>query len=1111
MFSTRRLVGTLLALVLSAAAQTMAGAPDQQQSFSNRKWTQLSSRQKKATASSRFSDGKNRAQPRRGRKTALPEANSAPIFLTAPAYDSGGQLPTSIAAGDFNGDGKLDLAVVNSGSNNVAVLIANGDGTYQPAVTYPTAANPAYVIAADFNGDGIADLAVGAGTVIDVFLARGDGTFRAVASYNSGGFDVGSLAFGDFNHDGKIDLVAAHTCSDSTCASSSVSILLGNGDGTFQPSKSFSSGEAVAVSVQAGDFNGDGKLDIAVAGNGVGGVSYDVVSILLGNGDGTFQSAMSYEACGSGTSSYVFMIAGDFNSDGKLDLAVADFGVCGGSKTSCYEATANVLLGNGDGTFQPPVPYAVGSNAFGIISADLNGDGKLDLIVTNICGLSDCDSDGIDIDPGTISVLLGNGDGTFQPAIAFDATAGDRPTSVAAGDFNQDGKIDLAFTNQNLACCGNGSVGILLGNDDGTFQTTTSYSTGALGTDSVVIGDFNGDGIEDMAIGSSCFEDPCLDDSWLSILPGNGDGTFAAAMTYRIRGLEYQPAFIASGDFNHDGKIDIVVTGSNNNYGTANLAGANVFLGNGDGTFQSPAVYSTNGASESWVGVGDFNGDGNSDLAVANACVDVSCESGSIAILLGKGDGTFQAPIIDSSIGQPDNLAIGDFNRDGKLDLAIQETVCTPQTCSPSFIVLLGNGDGTFQPPVTLDTGGPSPFSVATADFNADGKADLAVMNLCTDNGCTNGTIGILLGNGDGTFQPAMTFNISIGGWLAAADFNGDGKTDLLVTGDNLVEVMLGNGDGSFQSPTSYFVGGYGSPAVGDLNRDGKPDVVVPSLETVNILTNIVSGFRYTTSTSIASSANPATAGQSITFTATVTGAVSGSPTGTVTFNDGANSLGVATLTGNQATLAAALSAGPHAITTTYSGDSTFLPSTSPTLMQTVNAAAPDFSLASSALAPASVAPGGSSTAIVNVTALNGFSGSVALTCSVTPAPAMAPTCAISPNSISAGTTATLTVNTTGYSATAPAPGGGNSYALLLALFGLVVAGSSLVWQKPQRKCATVFSCALVVMLALLVACGGNQTGGKSNQTPGATYTVTISGTSSTSLQHSTTATVTVQ
>ncbi|HEX3822416.1 MAG TPA: FG-GAP-like repeat-containing protein [Candidatus Sulfotelmatobacter sp.] len=1039
-----------------------------------------------------------------------PAADANPIFLTAAGEDSGGQYPSSIAAGDFNHDGKLDLVVVNSGSNNVAILLGRGDGTYQSAVTYLTAANATYVAVADLNGDGFPDLAVGAGPVIDVFLGNGDGTFRAAVSYNSGGFDTPSLAFGDFNGDGKVDLVVAHTCTDSTCANSSVSILLGNGDGTLHAPTNYAGGFGYFVEV--GDFNGDGKLDITVAGwNGTN--LYDFVSILLGNGDGTFQPAVTYNAGGTGTASSISMTVGDFNADGRPDLAVADFGLCGGSKTSCYDATVNVLMGNGDGTFQPVVSYSAGSNATDVISADLNGDGKLDLIVTNYCGLSSC-SGGVRADEGTLSVLLGTGDGTFQPAITLDATVGAGPTSVVTGDFNNDGKLDLAVANQESLCCTGGSVGILLGNRNGTFQTTSSFSTGAFSASSVVIGDFNGDGKPDLVVGSSCYADSCINDSWISVLLGNGDETFGGATTYRFAGGGYQPAFIAAADFNHDGKLDLVATGSNGNYGTDNLSGVSIFFGNGDGTLQPPVIYSSNGVAASWVGVGDFNGDGNPDLAVANACADSNCANGSVAILLGNGNGTFQDALIDSSIGELGSFVIGDFNNDGNLDLAMPETVCSPDTCSGSFVVLIGKGDGTFRFPISYDTGGLTPVSVVTADFNGDGKADLAVMNACTNNDCTDGDIGILLGNGDGTFQAATTLNAPANAnFLATGDVNGDGKTDLLISGEDSINVMLGNGDGSFQMPTTYLVGGGGHPAVGDLNGDGKPDVALPSTETVSVLTNIAAGFRYATSTVVASSADPANVGQSITFTAMVTGAFSGPPTGTVTFNDDGNSLGTATLNDSRATLMTTLSAGSHAVTTIYNGDSTFLASTSPALMETVNAA-PDFSLASSALAPASVVPGGSSTATVSITAGNGFSGSVALTCSVTPSPTMAPTCSINPASIDAGTTATLTVSTTGLTASAMSSEGKTLYPVWLPLMGLMVAGVCFGWPKPrQRKRSSILlGWIALTALSFLVACSGDQTNkNKSSQTPEATYSVTVVGTSSGSLQHSVAMTLGVQ
>jgi hypothetical protein len=254
------------------------------------------------------------------------------------------------------------------------------------------------------------------------------------------------------------------------------------------------------------------------------------------------------------------------------------------------------------------------------------------------------------------------------------------------------------------------------------------------------------------------------------------------------------------GDFNRDGKLDLVVTDSN---------GINVLLGNGDGTFQPAVNYSAGTRS---LAVGDFNRDGKLDLVVT--------DSNAVGVLLGNGDGTFQPPINSSVVGG--SVAVGDFNRDGMLDLVVA------YNGSNDLNVLLGNGDGTFQSPVSYNTG-PGPTSVAVADFNADGKLDLAV---ATNGKTDNNTVSILLGNGDGTFQAHVDYGTgsSNPSSVAVGDFNGDGTPDLIVADlfSTDVRLLLGNGDGTFGTAVSYAAGSDpSSVAVGDFNGDGRLDVAV--------------------------------------------------------------------------------------------------------------------------------------------------------------------------------------------------------------------------------------------------------------------------------------------
>src|SRR6267143_5400659 len=264
------------------------------------------------------------------------------LLLPGVPEPSVGSNPTSVTAGDFNGDGKLDLAVTNLGSNNVSVLLGNGDGTFQAAVSYSAGTDPRSVTSGDFNGDGKLDLvtANGGSSRVSVLLGNGDGTFQAAVSYFAGYFPL-SVTSGDFNGDGIPDLAVANG-----------SMLLGNGDGTFQAARSYPGGS----SVTSGDFNGDGRLDLAMNGP-------NTVIVLLGNGDGTFPAPVSYGTRGPTPTS---VTAGDFNGDGKLDLAVTNGGF----------NTVSVLLGNGDGTFQTAVTYTAGPYPASVTSEDFNGDGK---------------------------------------------------------------------------------------------------------------------------------------------------------------------------------------------------------------------------------------------------------------------------------------------------------------------------------------------------------------------------------------------------------------------------------------------------------------------------------------------------------------------------------------------------------------------------------------------------------------------------------------------------------------------------------------------------------------------------------------------------------------
>ena len=345
---------------------------------------------------------------------------------------------------------------------------------------------------------------------------------REPANY-AAGTGPAAIAVGDFNEDGVPDMAVANSNLFQN-GKSSVSILLGNGDGTFRAAVNYAAG-ATPRSVAAADFNGDGHLDLAVANQGS-----NNVSILLGNGDGTFAAPMNLHVPGA-----FFVATGDFNGDGKVDLAVASFG------EKLERGVISIALGNGDGTFQKPVFYELGTSTkrtHMIAVADLNNDGRLDLVVANA---------GVLFYPGDVTVLLGNGDGTFgTPAIY---SAGQDPFSVALGDYNGDGKLDLAVADESVS-----QVSILAGNGDGTFGAPTAFATGTLPF-SVAAADFNGDGKLDLVTANENSNDATL-------LPGRGDGTFGAPISVPA---DQAPQFVTVADFNGDAAPDIAVANLTSN------------------------------------------------------------------------------------------------------------------------------------------------------------------------------------------------------------------------------------------------------------------------------------------------------------------------------------------------------------------------------------------------------------------------------------------------------------------------------------------------------------------------------------------------------------------
>ena len=423
--------------------------------------------------------------------------NSVP-FINQPLQ------PTSAAPGGA----AFTLSVTGTGF--VSGSVVNWNGSARTTTFVSSSKLTASILSTDIATAGTAQVTVvspapGGGTSnVDFFPILASSTsvaFSATTSTLTAPANPVAVVVGDINKDGKMDMVVADD------ANNSVSIFLGNGDGTFQ-TRSDIAVVGFPIDAVLADVNNDGNLDIILVDQYM-----SQVSVLLGNGDGTFKTHVDYA---TGKNPQVVAV-GDFNGDGKLDLAVVNFN----------DNTVSILLGNGDGTFQPHVDYATGNHPQGVAVGDFNGDGKLDLAVANNAD-------------NTVSILLGNGDGTFGTHTDF-ATA-NVPNWVTVADFNGDGKLDIA------AATSSSLVSILLGNGDGTFGKHTDFATGNFPYQ-VAVGDFNGDGKLDLAT-------PNFNDGTISVLLGNGNGTFGTQAIFAA-GTNAVSAY--PGDFNGSGKLALAV------------------------------------------------------------------------------------------------------------------------------------------------------------------------------------------------------------------------------------------------------------------------------------------------------------------------------------------------------------------------------------------------------------------------------------------------------------------------------------------------------------------------------------------------------------------------
>ena len=926
-------------------------------------------------------------------------------FISATQIPAGGAAYDYANLGDFNGDGKKDMVttvqtyVNNASVISISAVLGNGNGTFQPAVL-TAVSNEDPILVGDVNGDGKDDVLqvhpFSGPSTVDVWLSNGDGTFTAGQSYQVSPASLQGGILTDKDGDGKLDLIAVDSQTPGL-----VRTLLGNGDGTFQAATSITLPSNAPSNITFADFNGDGKIDFA------GTDTNNQVNIYVQAG-GNFvltgtpltTSDTTYDTCN--------LTTGEMNGDSSAEVV----------SVNCDQNTVTIYNNNGDGTFATGVYYAVAASGgdspadiypYSATIADVNGDGKNDIVVTNE-------------DASDVTILIGNGDGTVNvPTVGY-ATGGDEAYAPAlVADFNGDGLADIMQVNDVY------SYGYLQGYGDGTFRAALNYFIQISDNSwpeavKVASGDFNGDGNLDFAVGTCCSES-----TGITIFLSRGDGSLHSGVSY---GSEGNGAFfnVAVADFDGDGKLDVAAVDV---YDTV----VQIFNGVGDGTFTAGNYfYTSEGDDGPWgIVTGDFNHDQHADIAVVN-------QAGTVCVLLNDGSGGF-TPALYPLSNNAEEIATGDINGDGYLDLLVS------LYNTSDVAVLLGNTDnsGTFQDEydVALVNGNATylnPFGITVVDLNGDGKLDFAVA--ISDYETGNQGVAVALGKGDGTFntpnlysttrQDFINFTWPYPAQVQSADINGDGKVDLVVSNEDFgtVGVLFGNGDGTFSTPTEYPVieDTFGL-ALADVNGDGAVDAVLASFDA---------------------------GGVGVLLNANGSGVQSGFTVGTTT-------------------------------------------------------------------STATVAAGSPATYDLALTGLNGYTGTVSFACSGLPAHAA---CSFAPSSIVAsGATQSVAVTVTTTAATAsltqPAlpnskPAAPSLWASLggLGIFGLVLAAETK--KRNRRNMAIVLGILLLVMTFALVGCGtSSSSSGPSGSagTPAGIYTVvvTATGTGSSAPTHAMNLTLTVQ
>jgi len=687
---------------------------------------------------------------------------------------------------DFNQDSFLDLAAVRfaSGRKGVAVFPGASDGAFGSPINALTIPNDSGFIndltTGDLNGDAAPDIVAVSDNSVWVVLNNGAGGFASPARYVSGEV-LRRVTVGDFNSDGKTDIVVAIIDGDSTADGL---LFLNDGTGNFGQPQEIQRSETFSIhqpeKVVATDLDGDGALDLIFIHGSVG-----TAGIYKGKGGGGFTPQPNV-----GIGFFTASAIADFNSDGRSDLLIVGSG--------SGQDEIRIFLNDGTGGFGEPVRTPAKEDVFsvsGAVADDFNGDGKTDVVLRI--------SNRLNFRETGIRLFIATTDGRFNEPIGYHPSV--VAPAMASGDFNHDGLPDIVSMN---------NIGRLtiVSAQSGGFDAPRGFVYSPPGqlfpqfsVRDLKSGDLNGDGVLDLVVAASGLSDA-------AIMYGDGHGAFNAPVSINSGVTGGTPVAVEIRDFNNDGRPDLALINSN----TRNLM---VLNNAGQGAFE-PAASINVGVNATGLVSADFNNDGNLDIVVRG-------QSAGLTLYLGAGGLGFT----QSATGIGGNITNvfftdGDFNGDGNRDLAIFDDLQSQSSGSVNIVILHGNGQGGFGQPTNVKIQERLSFLKAE-DFNLDGRDDLIYAHQLGGN-----TLFVVLSNPQGGFGAPTPYQVgSVTRWVVTTDINGDGKRDLISSSfdTGTISLMLGDGDGGFsqQAPLPVF----DAPsliAAGDFDQDGRIDLAIP-------------------------------------------------------------------------------------------------------------------------------------------------------------------------------------------------------------------------------------------------------------------------------------------